>query len=53
MFSASYRRSSLSSDSRSTGSAATSKQAGHATTQMTEAVYLDVLKKYKATIDLP
>ena len=32
---------------------ATSKQAGHATTQMTEAVYLDVLKKYKATIDLP
>ena len=32
---------------------ATSKQAGHATTQMTEAVYLDVLKKHKATIDLP
>jgi hypothetical protein len=32
---------------------ATSKQAGHATTQMTEEVYLDVLKKHKATIDLP
>ena len=32
---------------------ATSKKAGHDTTKMTEAVYLDVLKKHKATIDLP
>ncbi|MDC0065205.1 hypothetical protein OAK15_01975 [Verrucomicrobia bacterium] len=31
---------------------ATSKEAGQATTQMTEAVYLDVLKKHKAIIDL-
>ena len=32
---------------------ATSKKTGHATTQMTELVYLDVLKKHKSTIDLP
>ena len=31
----------------------TSKQAGHATNKMTEEVYLDVLRKHKATIDLP
>lgn len=32
---------------------ATSKQAGHATTEMTEKTYIAVLKKHKATIDLP
>ena len=32
---------------------ATSKQAGHTTTKMTEQVYIDVLKKHKANIELP
>ena len=31
---------------------ASSKQAGHATTEMTEKTYIAVLKKHKATIDL-
>jgi len=32
---------------------ATADQAGHATTEMTEKTYIAVLKKHKATIDLP
>ena len=32
---------------------ATSKQAGHATTEMTEKTYVAVLKKHEAKIELP